>query len=505
MIQIPAQAHPIDRVIRIGERQGQRAARLAGVEAQRQRVAAAEQVLLRDRRRQHDVLGAGEAGAEHQVAGRTLLDAEIHIDLVGRARHRRSLDVHLVEEAETVDAGARAVDRGCVVPAALHLPHLATHDLVARLGVAADVDAADIHATARIDEDGERDLALLLVDFGRRVDVGEGVALVAEAVGDGLGGFGELLAREDLARAHLRQRDVFGLRQHQITGETQAGDGVLLTLGDVHRDVDVLLVGCDRDLGRVDVEVEVALVQVEGAQGLEVGRQLLPRILVVLGVPGEPAGRGELHLLDQVVGLEGLGADDVDLADLGDVALFHRKVDADAIALERRHGGGDGGGVLAARQVLALELLLGALEQRTVEDARLGEADLAQAGLERVLVEFLHADEGDVGDRRAFVHRNHDDVAFGLDAHVAEEAGGEERTDRVRRLLLAEGFTHPHRQIVEDGARLGALDAFDADVLHHEGVERERRRCGKEGKDEPGQELAIHAGIQPEMRRLMSL
>ena len=279
----------------------------------------------------------------------------------------------------------------------------------------------------------------------------------------------------------------------------------MLTLGDVDRDEDVFLVGCDRDLGRVDVEIEVALVQVERAQGLQVGRQLLARVLVVLGVPGEPAGRGELHLLDQVVRLEGLGTDDVDLADLGDVALFHREVDADPVALERGHGGGDGGGVLAARQVLALELLFRALEQGTVEDARLGEADLAQAGLEGVLVEFLDADEGDVGDRRAFVDRDDDHVTFGLDAHVAEESGGEQGADRVCCLLLAEGFAHPDRQIVEDGARLGALDAFDADVLHHEGVERERRRCGKEGKDEPGQELAIHAGIQPEMRRLMSL
>jgi hypothetical protein len=60
----------------------------------------------------------------------------------------------------------RAVDRRRVVPAAFHLAHLATHHLVARLGVAADVDAAHIHPTARIDEDGERHLALRLVTSG---------------------------------------------------------------------------------------------------------------------------------------------------------------------------------------------------------------------------------------------------------------------------------------------------------------------------------------------------
>src|SRR5947209_12038718 len=53
------------------------------------------------------------------------------------------------------------------------------------------------------------------------------------------------------------------------------------------------------------------------AQGLQVRRKLLLGVLVVLGEPGEPAGRGELELAQQLLLGERLGADDVDVGDLG--------------------------------------------------------------------------------------------------------------------------------------------------------------------------------------------
>jgi hypothetical protein len=61
-------------------------------------------------------------------------------------------------------------------------------------------------------------------------------------------------------------------------------------------DEDLLAVGRDRDLRRLDVELEIAAVEVVGAQRLQVGGELLLRVLVVLGEPREPAGVRELHL-----------------------------------------------------------------------------------------------------------------------------------------------------------------------------------------------------------------
>jgi hypothetical protein len=56
-------------------------------------------------------------------------------------------------------------------------------------------------------------------------------------------------------------------------------------------DVDIALVGADRDLGRVDVEIGVAAVEVERRQLGQVAAKLFARVLVVARLPRCPVGR----------------------------------------------------------------------------------------------------------------------------------------------------------------------------------------------------------------------
>jgi hypothetical protein len=55
-----------------------------------------------------------------------------------------------------------------------------------------------------------------------------------------------------------------------VPGEADVADREDIPLVDVDGDIDILLVRGDRDLGRLDLEVDVATVEVEGAQGLQV-------------------------------------------------------------------------------------------------------------------------------------------------------------------------------------------------------------------------------------------
>ena len=218
-------------------------------------------------------------------------------------------------------------------------------------------------------------------------------------------------------------------------------------LGDGDRDVDLLAVGRDRDLRGIDVELEVAAVQVVRAQRLQVRGELLLGVLVVLGEPGEPARRGELDRAQQLLLGEVLGADDVDVGDLGDLALLDVEAQRHAVALERRDRGLHHRAVVAAAGVLALQLLFGAVEQRLVVDLRLRDARLLQAVLEVVLGEFLGAVDVDLRDRGALLHEDDEDVAVGLEAHVLVEAGRIERLDRRGGLLVVEGVAHLDRQV----------------------------------------------------------
>src|SRR5690606_16100851 len=186
---------------------------------------------------QHDLLRTGETDAQREVSGRAFLDIDVDVDLVGRTRHGRGLDGDFLEEAEALDARARLADQLGIVPAAFHLRDLSTDHLVPGADVATDVEAAHIHAPTRIDEDGERHFTLLGIHLGRRIDVGKGIALVTQTIGDGIGGFGQFGARKDLARPDGGELEVFLFGQDQVAGKTDGRNGVHLTLGDVHRDV----------------------------------------------------------------------------------------------------------------------------------------------------------------------------------------------------------------------------------------------------------------------------
>ena len=56
-------------------------------------------------------------------------------------------------------------------------------DLVARLGVAGDLDAVDRHRAAALDLEGDVDQLVLGIDVGLGLDVGEGVAVLREPLG----------------------------------------------------------------------------------------------------------------------------------------------------------------------------------------------------------------------------------------------------------------------------------------------------------------------------------
>ena len=165
----------------------------------------------------------------------------------------------------------------------------------------------------------------------------------------------------------------------------------------------------------------------------------------------------------------------------------------------RRHRGHDLGAVQAARQVLALELLLGAVGQRLVERQALADADVLQRLDQRVLVELLHADEVDVGDDRALVDDDDEHVAVDVDPHVLEQAGREQRAQRGRALLVVVGVADAKRQRREHGAGVGALQAFDADVLEHERLDRPGRAqpAGRAATSEGDGSEAEAGDVQP--------
>src|SRR5690606_6894476 len=159
-------------------------------------------------------------------------DAELHVYQVVAAGHGLALDVDAagLEEAQALQAHLGAVDRRLRVPGTLELAHLAAQDLVGGAGVALEHDAAHGDARARVALPVDRNRAVRAVGVGNHVDLGEGVAEVAQGGRDLVGAEPDQRAREGHLRLDEHQAlDVF-LRQHGVAGDFDAGYGVHLAL-----------------------------------------------------------------------------------------------------------------------------------------------------------------------------------------------------------------------------------------------------------------------------------
>src|SRR5690606_25584279 len=231
--------------VRVCMRNDGRAIGLAGVDLQRQAVAAAEDVVLADAGRQDHLVGRAVAHAQVDHARGLFLYVDVDVDLVGRTGHRLGRYVDLVEVAQAVDAVARHLDVGGVVPRRLHLPHFAPDDLVACAGVAADLDAVHVHAPARIDIKGKVGLVRVAVESRVGIDVGKVVAQAAQVVGDGLGRFVGFGGRKGCALFHLDELADFFVVAQQFAGQLDAAQGIRLAFVDGEGNEDVFAVGRD--------------------------------------------------------------------------------------------------------------------------------------------------------------------------------------------------------------------------------------------------------------------
>ncbi|KAG1320849.1 hypothetical protein G6F63_014061 [Rhizopus arrhizus] len=172
----------------------------------------------------------------------------------------------------------------------------------------------------------------------------------------------ELVMVSELNSSSAREND-------GVAADLDLGDLVLRTLGHAGGEEHVALVGADRDLGRIDAEVDIAAVQVPGVELLQVAGQLFLGVLVVTAVPRRPVVLPGLPGLQDVLALELLGTDQVDVTDLGRLAFLDGDRDVHAVAVQRAHGRGDLDGVLATVVVLATQFLGHAVQAQAVEGA----------------------------------------------------------------------------------------------------------------------------------------
>ncbi len=469
--QIDRARDAVHREVGVHRGQHQGTAGLGGIELDAQIVARTEDVVLLDRAGQREALLAGVAGTDHDVAGRALGHGQGHIDLIGGTGHLGGVDIDVLEITQAFHAIARGLDLGAVVPGGFELAEFAADHFVAGAGVARDDDAAHIDAALRLGREGHHHLPGCPVDLGTAVDTRKRVAEGAVEIGEGTRGGSHSLTPIRLAGLEGDQALEVLLTPEEVPLELDGGDGVGLPLVDRDGDADALLVRRDRHLRGGDGKLQIAAIQVVGAQGLQVGIELGARVAVGLGVPGQPTAGGLLEQAGQRALGKDLVAQNADFTDFGRLTLGHLEADVDAIAFQRGDGGGDLGAVKAAGQVLALEFLLGTVSQRLVEGLALADTHILERLGQCLGIKLLETDEAHRRNDGALLDHDDSRVTIDLDAHILEQAGGEQGADRGRTLLLVVGLPDAERQRGEHGTGVGALQALDTDVLEYEGID----------------------------------
>ena len=167
------------------------------------------------------------------------------------------------------------------------------------------------------------------------------------------------------------------------------------------------------------------------------------------------------------------------------------------IARHGRDGGLHFGAIQAAVDVLALDFLLGAVNQRLVIGAACGHACVAQGVLQNLLGELAVAREIDLRHRRALLHDDHQHIALHIQPHVVEQAQRIQGADGRRSGFIRVGVAHAQGQRAKHRARLHTLQAFHADIAHGKRVDGPRHlRCqsGRHQRRESAQTRAMQQG-----------
>jgi len=281
------------------------------------------------------------------------------------------------------------------------------------------------------------------------------------------------LREKNIAGVNLQQFLQLLLGHHHRAGELDVRYLENIALADVHGDVHVVFFRRDGDLRRLDLEIGVAAVHVVGAQFLQIALQRFARVPVVLLVPRQPVRGFQLQGAEHFLLFEPGVADQVDLFDLGALALLDVDDDVDLVARQLRDLGIDAHGVFAAAEVLVGEVLLHFIEHRAVEGLAGRKAHVAQALLQVLGLDVLVALELELGDGRPLDDHDQQGVAVAAQFHVAKEPRRVQRPHGLADALAVEVIADVHGQVVEYRAFGDSLQTFDANVADRERLLRD--------------------------------
>ena len=401
--------------------------------------------------------------------GRLLFHLVFHIYQIVGIRHAGCVSLHHAEVTQPLQSLAGQIDQGGIGWRLFKLAQFTAQHFVVGFRITAEIDATNIHLATRLHIKGHINRVVFVIGVVlTAIDLGKGVTLVTKATLEQIIGVGHQLLAEYLPFLHHQQGFKLLFGYHQITGQADLVDRVLLTFRHVHGNEHATTVRGNRHLGGFDGKVDVATVQIVGAQTLQITAQFLPGILVIALDKGPEPGGIQLKILEQFFIVEQIITDDIDIANARRLAFIDLDFQGYPVTRQRHGLGLDICAIAALADVLALQLTGNGLQGGPLKHLAFGQAGFGQPLAQVFLVDGLVAGQFNTGNAGALGHHHDQIIAITAQLHVLEVSSGKQALYRVHDLITAYGVTSLNGQLRIHSFHRQALQAFHSDIVHFE-------------------------------------
>ncbi len=325
------------------------------------------------------------------------------------------------------------------------MSHLPAQHIVGCRNIATEINSIYVGSIAGLDKECHVDGLIFLVHLRHAGGLGECVAQISQELHHDLLGAGYQALGVNLPGPDEYSRAQQGFRIDQVSRQIHFIDDVQGSLVDVHRDINFFLVWRNSDGSGIDIELHVAVIEIERFKSFQVTGELFPRI-PVLPAHEQPPGLGsQFEQSQQILFLESSIADNVNVTNSRFFSLVDSQADCHPVAGQLFNLNVYCGTVTASRRVDILYSLPDEFQGSAGKNLTLCDIGAGHIIDDVFGLEYAVAFDFDRSDRGSFQHRNDEDIAFPRYFDFVKILGTRKRTDNFRRCRRHHLITDAHR------------------------------------------------------------
>ena len=309
----------------------------APVHANGNRTASSQEILRLQIRTDEEVSATTGSNLKTYRAEILLDHIIIHIDLVFSAGNFFSLYFDSLEVTEPLETHFRLLDLQTRRWCCFQLAHLTTQDVIRCGQIAIEINSIYIGTISGLDEKRNIDSLVFVIDLRHACRFSESIAKVSKKLHHDFFSAGNKALRINLSGAHKNSSAQQSFSVYQISSQINCIDCVQITFIEVNRYINFLAIGCYGNWRRFHTVFNIAIIEIERFQPLQIARELLARIAIAATKKKIPGLGAQFEKFQQFFFFECIIANYVYMPDARFFAFIDIQTDGNSIARKLLH------------------------------------------------------------------------------------------------------------------------------------------------------------------------